>query len=256
MPLVEQFSYADFASTTGANLVGDAAVVSSKLRLTPASAGKVGALWRTVRASVGPGFSTEFTFQILGGGGVSNGTHEPHGPGGDGFTFCIQDVSNTEIHSGGADLGYGGIINAVVFEFDTYDDFTFADIGDNELAIHASTSGVSHRYDLSGIAHVNISGTPNMKDGSVHTGKIVYDRYAEEFRVYIDNILELSYSGNLNTLVDLPDDGNLFVGFTGSTGSAYESHDILSWSFSSFLAEAKHAVYHNGQWEIMPSVSI
>lgn len=255
MPLVSEFSYANFASTTGLNLVGDAAVVSSKLRLTPAVGGKVGTCWRTSRVFVAHGFRTDFSFQISGGGGVANPGHQPHGVGGDGITFCLQDASNTEIHGGGQNIGYAGMINALVFEFDTYDDFTFGDIGDNELAIHSSTGSVSSNYATSGRAQINIAGSPGMKDGAIHTATIIYDRFAGDFKVYLDNVLHLTLSAALNTLVSRPD-GELFVGFTSSTGGAYESHDILSWSFSAFRADAQHAHYHNGEWHIIPSQTI
>ena len=77
------------------------------------------------------GFSTEFSFRV-----VPRDEDKSPGPckwvdhsegkcarrGGDGFAFVVQNYSPKALGSGGGGLGYSGISNAVVVEFDTWFD--------------------------------------------------------------------------------------------------------------------------------------
>jgi|SRR5215831_412198 len=250
---VTVFDYTDFSSTSGLNLIGDAAVVSSVLRLTPAATGKQGACWYQTTIDLSLGFTTIFDFQMTGGGGISNPGHEPNGVGGDGIVFLIQLASNTEIHSGGQDLGYAGIINAIVFEFDTYDNYTFGDIGDNELAIHAGSGSVGSNYGTGGIgkAHINMTAPPSMKDGSVHRAKIKYDASIPQFQVFVDDMTtpKLTWNSAIDAAMNYA--AFPWVGFTGAAGSAYNNNDVLSWTLTIPVSPTgKLGYYQDGIWHL------
>jgi len=105
-----QFSYPNFSSTTGLQLVGSATVVSNAIQLTVASTGAAAsAFWYTTPVNVGPGFSTTFTYSISPGGA-------------DGLAFVIQNDPNgsSAIGSNGYRLAASGIANGVAIAFRTY----------------------------------------------------------------------------------------------------------------------------------------
>ena len=76
--------FEDFASATGLNLVGDAAVAGSALRLTRAKGDRSGAAWFHEKQAVGAGFETTFQFQLTRQGGLGHGA--------DGFAFVLQNA--------------------------------------------------------------------------------------------------------------------------------------------------------------------
>ena len=90
------------------------------------------------------GFSTEFSFRV-----VPRDEDKSPGPckwvdhsegkcarrGGDGFAFVVQNYSPKALGSGGGGLGYSGISNAVVVEFDTWFDSELKDPFENHLAV-------------------------------------------------------------------------------------------------------------------------
>ncbi|MFO1500914.1 MAG: PA14 domain-containing protein [Verrucomicrobiota bacterium] len=84
---VQTLSFPGFASAAGLSLVGNAAIVSDRLRIAPAGLTQSGAAWLTTSQAVGDGFETTFQFQL---GRVSGG-------GGDGFAFVIQNVAPTRV---------------------------------------------------------------------------------------------------------------------------------------------------------------
>lgn len=224
------FTYPDFSSTSGLTILSDAATSGVKMRLTPAAINKVGVIWYATKVPVNFSWVTIFEFQITGGGGIANPGHESHGPGGDGLSFCIQNDGANDVGGGGSGLGYGGLPNSLAVEFDTYDDFTFGDGGDNEVSIHSKGTSMNSS-DADGIIGANHQVTPNMKGGSIHTGKVVYA--SNSMQVYLDNTLIQTESINLSTLLSL-DSNKAWVGLTGATGAAYQNNDIISWSFHSF----------------------
>jgi hypothetical protein len=233
------FNYPDFSSTAGLNLVGDTAVSGTALRLTEAPAGGIGAVWHDDKVPVHGAWTCEFTFQVTDGGGIANPGHDSHGPGGDGFVFLVQNSTATEIRSGGSQLGYSAIPDSIAFEFDLYDDFTFGDISDNELSVHSKGTAPNSSF-ATGIIDSLALVTPNMKDGSVHTVRIVHDPGVGA-DIYVDDMDTPAFTVafDLSALLSLTG-GAAWVGFTASTGAAYETHDILSWSFSYDTAAISH----------------
>lgn len=70
----------------------------------------------------------------------------------------------------------------------------------------------------------------NLTDEKVHICKITYAEH--QLRIYFDNMEKavLRVNVNIPDLLKL-ENGELFVGFTASTGGICENHDILSWEF-------------------------
>jgi len=74
------FRYDDFRDGSALRLLGSAATVDGRLRLTDTGFTEAGAVWFPTVQSVGEGFTTEFTFQIT---NLVN-------TGADGFAFVMQ----------------------------------------------------------------------------------------------------------------------------------------------------------------------
>jgi hypothetical protein len=192
-------------------LNGNAALNSTAVRLTPATGNQVGSFWATTKQDV-THFSTTFSF-LIGGGAAA-----------DGFTFCIQNVpaGSTAIGAAGGALGYGTIgTSSVAIKFDIYPSSSTtglysagANPGEDANSLDMSTAGI----DLHSGHVFNVSLTYN---GTV-LQETVTD--ATNGSTYIHN-----YTVNIPSLVG----GNTaFVGFTGATGGAVASHDILNWTYT------------------------
>ncbi|OGU29138.1 MAG: hypothetical protein A2057_06675 [Ignavibacteria bacterium GWA2_35_9] len=216
--LLAQFNYSDFSSTKGLKLVRDASQVVSVLRLTPAQRNQEGAAYYLTKQQIDAGFQTTFQFQITALGGI--------GPGADGFAFIIQNSSVSPLGNEGSGLGYDGIPNSIIVEFDTFGN----DPSDNSISVHTRgklPNSWNESYSLGSTSNI-----PNMSDGSVHVGKITYS--PNSFHVYLDDLTSpvFSVSIDISSILNL-DAGKAWVGFTSTTGNGYENHDLLSWSFTS-----------------------
>jgi len=216
------FNYPDFNSTTGLTTVGSAAPSGGNLRLTPNLAGQVGSVWHTgAKAHLAAGFDTTFVFQMSGDLGGSGGA--------DGMAFVIQDNSATAIGEGGSGLGYHTLSRSLAVELDT---FGFFPETNNHISIQSLGTFPNISADLGSLGQHNA--VPDLNDGQVHTLRI---RYRPGYMlVFLDAIP----APILNITLDLQDiaggdmldnAGDAWVGFTASTGGAFQSHDVVSWSF-------------------------
>ena len=157
------FTYANFNSTAGLNLVGSAAQNGSVLRLTPASGSQMGSAWYTQQQHVSAGFTTTFSFRFT----------NPTPPGADGISFNVQSQGINAISD------EQGTTSGISISLNT---FLYADEpSDNFVAIfrngYADTSGRLAVYDL--------NSTPiRMKDGNAHNVSLTYDGSA--FSMSID----------------------------------------------------------------------
>jgi sugar lactone lactonase YvrE len=221
-PCRAQFNYPNFAHTKGLSLVGNAEVVGKKtLRLTGTTTWQGGALWHIAPQKVEDGFITTFQFQITDPGGIYPG-------GADGLTFLIQNAPEGINALGGLgdDIGYGGLSSNVAIEFDTWKNADLGDPNNNHISVHTNGTGPNNpnvAYSLGDNADLPFV----MADGQVHTVQIVY--VPGTLSVIVDAYPILNVNVDLQSKLALPA-GKAIVGFTSSTGAAWENHDILSWS--------------------------
>jgi peptide-N4-(N-acetyl-beta-glucosaminyl)asparagine amidase len=155
--------------------------------------------------------------------------------GGDGLAFVLRNTLDPVQVSGGAGLGYEGIPNSLAVEFDTWwNDLALLgfenrnDPNGNHISVQTrgtAPNSADHLYSRG-----TTTAIPNLSDGNVHTVTITY--LPGTMRIFLDNpvtpVLEVAI--DISTILNL-DDGNAFVGFVASTGSSWENHDILRWSF-------------------------
>ncbi|NJL50104.1 MAG: DUF4347 domain-containing protein, partial [Leptolyngbyaceae cyanobacterium SM2_5_2] len=115
------FSFANFTSTSGLRLNGNAGQAGTALRLTPAKRSQSGSAFSIVPIALtaDTSFQTQFQFQLSGGT-----------TGADGFAFVLQNNArgNQAIGSANGNLGLGGpqtgtrtrIDKSLAIEFDTF----------------------------------------------------------------------------------------------------------------------------------------
>ena len=235
------FTFADFSSPSGLNLVGDAALSANRLRLTSALENQVGAAWLNQRVNVQGGFVTTFQFQITDRGGYTP-DWEPGvvNDGADGFTFTIQNASPTAMGLYASGIGYYGIPNSLTVEFDTWNNKpSYCEPNGNHIAVQSlglSASQPEHCADAGGAFPNPTLGiaipSKDMSNGTVYDVMITYLPGA--LSVYFDNLSTplLTVNVNLGNLLNLQNSTDAYIGFTSSTGGAWENHDIVNWSYS------------------------
>lgn len=210
-------NYADFSSTAGLTLNGDAAQAGSVLRLVPNDGDKAGTafLSSAVSFDATTGFSTAFKFN------VATDTGNPT----DGFTFLLHSdaAGDTALGAGGQGLGYVGLSPSVAVVFR----------GRNPNLIGVITGGV----DPDSLP------TPFQPAG-YYTGVegefYNQDEYAwidytpGTLKVYLSATATKPGAALMTASVDIF--GTLgsqaYVGFSAGNGGAFGTQDIQSWSFA------------------------
>ena len=219
----------DFRATKAIRLVNDAKRHKNFLRLTPAKMNQTGAAWTMEQQPVGEGFETSFRFQL------SEAAANEYG-GADGFAFVIQSLGTEAIAGRGAAGGFAlargannpekrGIPRSLAVFFDTFRNEDEEDPSSNYSAVFTNGDG----YWLPRRLAVSDELRVKLKDGQVHEVRIVYQR--PQLMVYLDQNADavLTLAVDLASVVGA--EGKGYVGFTAATGSGYQNHDILSWSF-------------------------
>ena len=217
---------------------GDAGFTEKSMVLNEAKTWSSGAVWYENKVSVGNGFTADFSFRIS--EGYNNQNYDDGSlPGADGLAFVIQNTSPEALGKSGYGIGYDGIPNALVIEFDTYNNNSSAydDLNDpdgNHIGIFASKeepiscdhSGSSNIATLGGIL-------PIKTDSSVYYARVDYNKYSNELKIYCDTVPGFSEpvavveNFNLAETLDLTDDVFSYIGFTAATGNCYEKHEIM-----------------------------
>jgi hypothetical protein len=219
--------YDDFIDISGLTLNGNAAQAGSVLRLTPATEWQAGSAFTTDPLTLGPGgsFSTHFAFRMSNPSGVP----DPDGAGADGVTFILQNdaFADTALGGQGGDLGYTGIGNSLIVEFDTWDNALYGNDPDGN---HVGTA--KDGFLGSGTA---VSVTPRMNDGAIFYAWIDYDGIADKLEVRLSTSSVRPSAPTLSEsglgLTGLLGGTSAYAGFTSATGEAFNDHDILYWHF-------------------------
>jgi hypothetical protein len=176
-------------------------------------------------------FETNFQFQF---------THFCRFGGADGLAFVMQSAGPDAIGGRGSAGGFGvasrmyrdhsGIPWSFAIFFDTWKNSDEGDSSDNHIAIRSNGRSSAMRWPADRLAF-----TPtlpvHLKDGRVHTARIVYERPV--IQVYIDTFDSAVLATTLDLAPVADSEGKAWIGFTASTGWGCENHDVLRWSFQS-----------------------
>lgn len=231
--LADPFRYPDFSSHPNLTTAGSARYSGKALRLTEAKTFKAGAVWYAKKAPVSGGFDTTFEFRFTEQGGL--------GVGADGLAFVLQNSGPAAVAGKGSAGGWGagdgqrkrekpGIPRAVAVFFDTFRNDEDRDPSDNYIGIFTNGGPRDMHWPPPRLAY-----TPDLrvrlKDGNVHSARLLYR--PPVLSVYLDDPTTPVLVSSLDVSLVADKEGNAWVGFTASTGSGYENHDLLSWTFNS-----------------------
>ena len=203
------FTFADFSSAPNINLISNASLTSNLLRLTPALENQNGAAWFNTAVNVQGGFPSEFSFRITDRGGYKP-DWEPgvNNDGADGFAFVIQAQGSSALGLYASGVGFQSL----------------GPLGNRPEHCAGTEFDGTFTNPTLAIATVN----PDLSNGSTYNARIVYNPGLLELYLTDFSTPLLSANVNLGTLLNLQNGTNVFVGFTSSTGVAWENHDIVS----------------------------
>ena len=181
--------------------------------LTPAQNSQSGSVWYANMIDLTQSF--EFSADIF--LGCNNG-------GADGMVFAFQAV-NTSVGSVGGGMGYSGISPSFAVEFDTYQNGNSGDPFYDHCAI-ISQGNVNHNAATNLAGPIGIlPNNGNIEDCQWHSLHISWDPVNMLFRVYVDCILRLSWSGDMVTTI-FGGNPQVFWGFTAGTGALNNQHQF------------------------------
>jgi hypothetical protein len=172
--------------------------------------------------------------------------------GADGTTFTFLPTP-TGCGTGGAQMGTGGLSNALVIEFDTYDNDNPAhvfDIAADHIAV--STNGNLLSPPLCGPVQALPSGL-NIDDGAVHQVKISWNAATQTLSIYLDNNLRLTCNNNFVANV-FGGQSQIYWGATGATGGLNNqqyfcpSTVVLPVKLTSFTTQC-NGEFNNIEWK-------
>ncbi|MBM3786446.1 MAG: PEP-CTERM sorting domain-containing protein [Acidobacteria bacterium] len=234
------FQFEGFGAAPNLTLVQNAALTANRLRLTPALENQLGGAWYDTAVNVQGGFSTRFQFQF-----TERGGHTPDwepgvsNNGADGIAFVIQNAAPAPIGLFASGIGYYGIANSLAVEFDTWHNKpSYCEPNGNHIAVNTMGTAENrpeHCQDLDGAPSNPTLGiaTPavDMSNGAIYDALINYR--PGQLSVYFGNTLVpiLTVNVDLATTLNLANGTDAYIGFTSSTGGAWENHDILRWSY-------------------------
>ena len=202
-----------------------------------------GSAFYLIRQFVRDGFDTTFTFNL------SNKSTP-----GEGFAFILQNSAQGPAGRGGSagNIGYDGIANSLVIEFDTHTDPSLGDptIGGDQaqISVHAGGVGGASPSELSrvggfaivgGTGNGTVGGT-DPTNGSNHTLRISYvvnpGANDDLLTVAYDGMTALTLAGSsgLDGAFSFPQDANgeSWIGFSAANSLNFVGHaDIVNWTF-------------------------
>ncbi|OUQ87019.1 hypothetical protein B5G50_18960 [Brevibacillus brevis] len=236
--LTYKFDINDFSNPSLQELFqlnGNSTILDGRLVVTPKQASQTGSVFN--KQSFQPheefSFSTGFSFRIDG--------NQPNTA--DGMTFAIVG-DPTKLGGFGGNLGLAGVSPSLGIKFDTYlnnyNQQKFLDPSNNYIGIAYNGNLVNDNpswyKNLNDIK--DESGNPKfvLANGNTYYAWIDYDGASSKVKVYLNDSASkptdpLIDANGINLKQIFGGTNGIYAGFTGSTSSWYESHEILSWYF-------------------------
>ena len=212
-------SYSNGFYSTGMVLNGTATVNGSRLRLTDGGQGETASAWYATKMNIQT-FTQDFSFQLT-------------NPQADGITFTIQNAGSTAIGGSGGWLGYAPIASSVAVKFDLYNN-------DGE-GVDSTGLYVNGAVPYVPAVDMTASGV-NLHSGDVFNVHMVYDGTMLTMQI-TDASTQRSFVTSWAINIPATVGGTTaYAGFTGGTGGATATQDILSWSYSAVAG----VNYNNG----------
>ncbi len=234
------FTYDNFFKILGLKLVGDATNKDSIIRLTPNVADMHGAVWSEYPIKVSKGFTTEFKFSVSQGKNKDNS--ENSYPGADGLALVIQNNNNEMLGTTGGGIGYETIPNSLAIEFDMFANDSlqienYIDPNGNHIAIQSGKlKPNSARHQSEAQLYILPTLFTMRSDSTIYVVRIDYNSIDKKLMFYLDynkkpykKMFEVS-DFRIEDYVALTN-GKAYIGFTSATGTSYQNHDLISWTY-------------------------
>jgi len=212
-----------FAGETTLTLNGGATVSGTHLRLTDGGGTEARSAFFSTPVNVAK-FTSDFSFQLT-------------TPNGDGFTFTIQGTGATAVGPSGGGLGYGPdsvtnpssspntpIAKSVAVKFDLY-----SNAGEGADSTGSYTNGASPTTPALDMTSSGV----NLHSGDVFNVHVTYDGTTLTWTITDATTGKTFTASSTVNIPSLVGGNTAFVGFTGGTGGATATQDIITWTFTS-----------------------
>jgi Legume lectin domain len=209
-------NYPDFSSTSGLKLNGDAQKSGGVLRLTDATDQRGSAFTKHAVVKRKGSFKTHFVIN----------QHDGNSPAADGMAFVVQSNKPGALGAGGGGLGYSGIGDSIVVEFDIYGNAEANDPSSNHVAVMKNGNSGNHLVDDDPGFSLYGNTVYVWVNYSAKSGKVKVFTATTDTK---PGTPLLSTEVNLSKLLD----ANGYAGFTGATGGSDAVQDVLSWTLKS-----------------------
>ena len=213
------FSSANTGGASASTLIrveGSAGVTGDGiLRLTTNAGGQAGVAVRRDKIQITAGFSTHFQLKM----------HQGSAVPADGMAFMVYKSDTIKIGAFGGGLGYDGIADSYIVEFDTYQNGNVGDPAGYHFAImkDGSSDHATQPYVLLPELYGSAINVWVEYDGS--TGNLTVTAGTGATR---GDGANKTQTRNVGTALS---GQALYTGFSASTGGSYEYHDIYKWYF-------------------------
>lgn len=206
-----------------AELIGDATSIGNNCYvITQNVQWQVGGVWYDNPIN----FANDFTIDYKNNFGSNDAN------GADGMALVFKTTSNAVVGGSGGGVGYEGIGNSLIVEFDTWQNTApNNDPVYDHIAI--MINGNAYHSNVNNLAGpvTPTSTTTNMEDGQDHNIKIVWTASTQTFEVFFDCELRLSLVRDIKNTIFGGDD-TVYFGFVGSTGGSSNLHQVCFNSIS------------------------
>ncbi|MEM8998968.1 MAG: T9SS type B sorting domain-containing protein [Bacteroidota bacterium] len=178
--------------------------------ITPDQLNQSGAVWFDNAIDLSNDFSINYQ--------VFYGTKDVDGA--DGTAFVFKRTATPLIGGNGGGIGYAGISNSLIVEFDTFQNiglFSNNDpVADHIAILRDGNPDHGQGTNLAGPVQASAT-SANIEDGQDHEVKIAWDATGQTLSVYFDCILRLTFVEDIKNTIFSGDD-SIFFGVVGSTG--------------------------------------
>ncbi len=227
------------------SLVGSAACLADRMRITSDDGGQVGGAW--LKSLIDLTQNLDFEFRVY------LGNKDEAGADGIAFVFAPDFAAN----SNGEGLGYAGIAPSLAIEVDTYPNdgaHLGGDQGDplaDHMAIQAG--GDPSHFAMGDRPLVTV---PNLEDNAVHTLRLVWNAAAHTLQVFLDDAKGAPVIDYTSDIVANFLDGQSAVrfGVTGSTGDLCNLQYIAPTRLQMSAAQPSWS-WTCGDWHLADSAS-
>lgn len=219
---------AELALLRGASVLSEPRATSDptgakRLRINDDTGSVDGTVWFRRKQNLAAGFESNFSLNFL------NFTQDPLG-GADGLAFVIQNSPQGAATVAASFPERGLAANAVNITFDSYKN----DDEESSATVQVrSGAQLLRRVDLSTFPGIVLTkaGDLTQIDPSAAPYQVRVTYLPGDLDVYVNGVLVIdSLSVDLGVAGALDGQGMAYVGFSGRSGGAYESHDVTIWS--------------------------